>query len=103
MKQVVASAPPRSSSVGLYGAIAPGWQLITPLLIEIERDEDGEFIVSDNFSTVYGNGKTQAKAIKDYCSSLIDYYEILESQANTNGPAALLLNRFRGYLNKTDL
>ena len=45
------------------------------VLLTFERDEDGEFIVTDDFSVVYGNGKTALLALSDYCVSLEEYLE----------------------------
>src|SRR5438132_780682 len=75
--------------VWLQGTILPGWELTRPILLKIEQDEDGEFLVTDSFSIVYGNGKTHQKAQRDYCNSLVEYYEILEQQAGRDVQTAL--------------
>lgn len=83
------------------GEIISGWMLASPIIVTIERESNGEHVVSDSFSTMYGVGKSEEKAVGDYCLSLISYYEILEEQAKTNVQAALALVRLSAYLKKT--
>jgi len=44
-------------------------------MINIEMDDDGSYIVSDDIFGVYGNGKSVSESKRDYVSSLIEYYE----------------------------
>lgn len=44
--------------------------------LKLEQDENGDFIVSDNLFLVYGIGKTEEEAKKDYFISLIEYCQI---------------------------
>jgi hypothetical protein len=60
----------------LQGKIAEGVVLIQPLLITVELDEDGYFIMSDDLFLVYGEGRTEAEAKEDYAASLIDYFQL---------------------------
>jgi hypothetical protein len=71
------------------GEIGTEWELIAPIFLTVERDEDGEYIVTDTFSVVYGNGPTPTKAQEDYCDSLIEYYETLREQSKGNVQTAL--------------
>ena len=71
------------------GKIGPEWELVRPILLSVEWDEDGECIVTDTFSVVYGNGPTVTKAQQDYCDSLIEYYEALREGAKGNVQTAL--------------
>jgi hypothetical protein len=82
------------------GPIADGWETVKPILLNVERDEDGEYIVTDSFSTVYGNGRTASRAKADYCLSLVEYYEFLASVASTNVEAVIKLAKFSGYVRK---
>ena len=68
--------------------------------IGIEWPTADELVVSDRFSTVYGNGPSEAGATEDYCLSLIDYYEILEGQRRESAPAAAAFQRLRAYINR---
>ena len=61
----------------LSGNITSRWQIIQPLLLTEEHDDDGSYLISDDLFEVYGDGSTAPDAIKDYIISLIDYYEIL--------------------------
>jgi hypothetical protein len=80
------------------GPIGRGWIITRPVLLTVERDDDGEFIITDNFSTVYGNGRTEGKAKVDYFQSLVDYYELVAESAETDMPSALLRYRLDKYL-----
>jgi predicted RNase H-like HicB family nuclease len=50
------------------------------MAINLEQDDDGTYLATDNFTTVYGQGKTPIDAIKDYWESLGIYYEILHAE-----------------------
>jgi predicted RNase H-like HicB family nuclease len=95
------SRAPAKSFLLRNGAISSVWELTRPILLTIERDDDGEFVVSDTFSTVYGNGDTRKEALTDYCESLVEYNEFLSEQAKTNEPAAELSLRLSDYLRRT--
>jgi len=82
------------------GPIIPGWMIVSPIVIEIEKDDDGEFVVTDRFSTAYGNAASESEAISDYCLSLIDYYEILEGEFSKSIPAAIALMKLLAYVNR---
>ncbi len=85
----------------LQGRLDAEWELVVPVVLHVEQDEDGEFIATDDFSTVYGNGRTPEEAITDYRQSLISYYEVLESHERDNEPTARLLRRLGRYLRRT--
>lgn len=65
----------------LSGNIHSGWQIIQPILLTEERDDDGHYLISDDLFGVYGDGSTAPEALEDYVVSLIDYYEILSVRA----------------------
>jgi hypothetical protein len=81
-----------------YGELAPGWRITQPLLLTIDRDEDGYYIVSDDQSAVYGDGDTRVEALKDYIESLIDYYQLLAMRAESDPPTQALFHRLRSCL-----
>ncbi len=55
-----------------------------PLPINIETDDDGTIVVSDDIFLVYGYGKDALEALNDYVASLIEFYWILQDGADTN-------------------
>ena len=48
--------------------------------LELEQDENGDFILSDNLFLVYGEGNTVKEAKKDYVESLVEYCQITNSE-----------------------
>ncbi len=82
----------------LFGRIALGWDVIRPLLISLEQDENGDYIAHDNEFFVYGSGKTAPLAQKDYVVSLIEYYTILERQEDS--PTQLLFRYLQSYISR---
>lgn len=36
----------------LYGHVSPGWQVVTPLALDLERDETGTYIYRDDVFAV---------------------------------------------------
>ena len=84
----------------LLGHIAPGWRVIQPLLVTLERDEDGCYIVSDDEFAVYGDGSTRFEAIQDYILSLIDYYQLLARRVESDSATEALFRRLQLFLNR---
>lgn len=96
-------APRRQFSLrlpaSLYGRVAPGWELIQPLTVDLEVDTDGSFIVSDDTFLVYGAGDTFLVAVRDYITSLIELYQLVDSEAQDQVPHTQdELDRLRAYL-----
>ena len=71
-------------TVTLLGVIDPGWQVRQALNLGVERDSDGSFVISDDIFLVYGVGASFEEALRDYCVSLIEYYEMLVSRLDGN-------------------
>lgn len=86
----------------LRGRIAPGWSLDTPLIVRVEREDDGSYVVSDDEFAVHGDGETRATALRDYASSLVEYYELLAERASDDEATAALFRRLQDYLKRTD-
>jgi len=63
----------------LLGRIAPGWKVIQPLVVSIERGEDGSYIASDEIFYMYGEGADLHEAMEDYIAALTEYHGILSS------------------------
>ena len=92
-------ARPSPAAYSLAGEV-PGWRIIGQIILTVERDDDGH-LVTDSFSTVYGDGKTLALAVTDYWNSLINYYRILESAGSGDRSTAQAFRRLRRRLVKT--
>lgn len=75
---------PSILDVYLIGQISNDLVITQPFQINIERDDDGTYIVSDDLFLVYGNSDNQSDAVSDYVVSLIEFYEILKKNAITN-------------------
>jgi hypothetical protein len=69
-----------------------------PLLVRLEKNEDGSFVVSDEVFVVYGVGDTEREALQDYLVSLVDYYELLAERAIEDDPETqALFLRLQSY------
>ena len=68
----------------LQGEIKPGWTVVKPLLLTVERDEHGDFVYSDDRFNIYGEGPTQSSALADYIVSLVEYYDLLAARADAD-------------------
>lgn len=91
------SAPPSAYCL----VVAPqGWQIIGEILLTVEQDEDGTYLATDSFSTVYGEGTTPEHSINDYWESLTNCYEILKANVASNRQTALVFRRLRRRLVK---
>lgn len=82
----------------LIGRISPGWSLKLPLLIRIERDSDGSFIVSDDIFAMHGDGLTLRHAVRDYAASLVEYYHLLSARVASDVHTMALFRRLQRYL-----
>ena len=82
----------------LMGSIAPGWEIIQPLLLTREVAEDGYCVFSDDLFMVYGDGPTPYEALHDYITSLLDYYHLVSSGAQENPFDLATLGRLQTYL-----
>lgn len=74
-------AIPRSHTTSLrFGSDTSPVRLRVPVLTLTVSDEDrdGIFVVTDSFSTVYGEGTTGEAAIEDYVVSLVELFQELE-------------------------
>lgn len=62
-----------------------GWECLQPIIITVAYNEN-HWYVTDDISTVYGDGDTPESAEKDYMLSLLDYYHILHTQTDKGIP-----------------
>lgn len=81
----------------MFGQIAPGWKVIQPLPLTLERSDD-LCIVSDDIFLVYGEGDRVQDALSDYAESLIDYYTILAGSVDQHPDNSHLVDELRSYL-----
>lgn len=68
----------------LMGEISNELQVIQPLQINIEQDEDNSYIVSDDVFLIYGDGNNRIAAMKEYIESLIEFYQIVKKSSVNN-------------------
>lgn len=68
------------SQIALVGEISERFRLVHPIAVNIEHDDAGKIVVSDDVFYMYGEGVTRQLAVEDYVSSLAEYYDLLKSQ-----------------------
>jgi len=66
------------------GQIEGGWTLVRPIMLLVEREDDGWFVVSDDLFGVYGDAESLRQAVDQYASGLIDEYEFLLRESRDN-------------------
>ena len=86
----------------LLGKIASNWEIIKPLLVKIEQDEEGSYLISEEIFAVYGFGDTLFDALQDYKQSLIEYYQLLSPRSEHDISTQTLFRHLQQYLRKTD-
>ena len=82
----------------LLGDVTPGWNIVQPMWVTIERDEDGSYLATDDIFLVYGAGESEREALQDYVTSLIDYYRLLEERLLSNPRNQPLFRHLQLYL-----
>lgn len=82
----------------LTGIVASDWRLVKPVLLTIEQDDDGWYIVSEDEFLVYGTGRTPVDAIEDYKHSLIEYRHLVAAGSPGSPYDQAELARLDGYL-----
>jgi hypothetical protein len=82
--------------IALLGKIAPTWKIVQPLVVNLERGEDGPYIASDEIFFMYGEGDSVRAAVQDYVTALIEYYGLLSS--HTDAPTVALFRFLQSYL-----
>ncbi len=87
-----------SNSILLIGKITPNYVLRKPLFLSIEYDENDLIIISEDVFNVYGDGDSQALALDDYITSLIDYYELLSSASEDDNPTRKVFEKIQAYI-----
>lgn len=72
--------------------------VLLSLAVFSEQDTDGTYIVHDKEFLVYGVGATLSEAWCDYAVSLVEYFEMVERQAEQSDATRPLLERLQRML-----
>jgi hypothetical protein len=92
----VAERPAFPSQVVLLNEISDRLRVVQPILVDFEEGDEGRILVSDSIFYMYGEGATRMQALRDYISSLAEYYELLES--HDDEPSVALFRHLQSYL-----
>jgi hypothetical protein len=82
--------------IELSGKIAPGWKLVKTLPVSVQLDEDGQYLLTDDLFSIFGEGGSISEAQQDLITSLIEYYELVAQYEDE--PSQKLLVMMRKYL-----
>jgi hypothetical protein len=87
MRQAAQSLPPRSYTT-TQSFIHPQVRFLTPgvQLLVSDEDGDGVIVVSDDFSSVYGEGEADAEAMQDYLENLVSQFLYLDEHEDQLAP-----------------
>jgi len=80
------------------GRIEEEWALLRPIILLVEPEDDGWWIVSDDIFGVYGDAESLRRALHQYASGLIDEYDFFRREARHNPLAIPQWERMRKYL-----
>ena len=86
----------KESRLVLHGLVAAGWEIVEPLPISVQVDEDGQYLLTDEIFAVFGEGNNLSEARKDLVTSLIEYYELIAGYEDA--PSRELLTMLSKYL-----
>ncbi|MDO8431435.1 MAG: hypothetical protein Q7S58_03400 [Candidatus Binatus sp.] len=79
------ASPVRSAALFLMGSLGDtNLSIRQPITLILENDDNGGFIASDPYFAVYGEGVAPAEALRDYRSSLEDYFFLLKDESATS-------------------
>ena len=92
----MASLPSFPPQIALVGPVSERFNLTQPLVINLEQEDGGKIIASDDIFFMYGQGVTRQEALRDYISSLSEYYELLEGHQDVASIA--LFTYLQSYL-----
>lgn len=92
--------PTGDLNVLLLGPLGGGWFVDKPIFLDIEQDGDGSFVAVESTFNVYGIGATKTEALRDYMTSLVEFYELTEESAKENPYDTALLRQLRVYLRR---
>lgn len=92
----MASLPSAPSQVTLWGNVFAHFLLAQPIVLSFEQGDRGKIIASDDIFYMYGEGNTRQEAVRDYLSTLSEYYALLQSQDDV--PSVELFSYLQTYL-----
>lgn len=96
------TSPPRPAALRaieryhLAGSVGHGLELVQALPVDVERDQDGAYLISDSLFGVYGQGATVDEAFGDFSVSLVEYHDIMA--AGVNPETRAVVEHLRTYL-----
>lgn len=83
----------------IQGKVSSDWFLVKPIVVEVAKGEQGEFVLSNSSLDVYGVGSSIQEAKNDMLSMLIESYEdLIESEDELSSYLAELLYKLRSIL-----
>lgn len=88
-----ASAPEFPDAL-LFGPLTNEWELVAPIAVTIERDDDGSYVVSDQLFGIYGSGQSERDALRDYSTSLAEYSSLVHARRTNHDVAPLARSLF---------
>lgn len=74
------------------------WEILQPLTLQIEMDEDGTIILSDDVLNTHGDGDTPEAAMAMWWESVTTYYRLLMEGAHENNANARQLEYIQQYI-----
>jgi hypothetical protein len=97
--QATQALPVRSVALFLMGSLGnKSLSIKQPITLLLENDDNGGFIVSDPYFAVYGEGSAPAQALRDYRSSLEDYFFLLRDQSDVSPEDKQQFSRLRNFV-----
>jgi len=95
---VAASYPSFYPQVALVGEVLEHFRLVQPIVINFEQGDKGKVVASDDIFYMFGEGFTLQEAVRDYLSSLSEYYLLIES--HDDPPTVNLFSYLQTYLQR---
>jgi hypothetical protein len=80
----------------LLGKVGHGYELVQALPVDVEREQDGTYLICDVLFGVYGHGPSVDDAFADFSVSLVEYYDIMA--AGVNPETRAVVEHLRTYL-----
>ncbi len=71
----------------IYGSLPEGRELVHPLSVVVEHDDDDEFVVSEPRFHMHASASTEAEAIAAFRRVLSGYLDLLAEQEEKLGPS----------------
>jgi len=96
----VATLPLDSSQIGMLTLLGPlpntGYRLRRAIVVQVERDEDGSFVVSEATTGAFHYDQDLSRAVAGFVGAFIEEYETLARKEGSLSPAmSSSLDQFR--------